>query len=358
MCIRLLALTRYSRLGASSRLRFYQYGEALASSGWDVAFSPLLGDSYIQGLYERGKRNRLEILEAYFARLRTMLECRRFDLLWVEKELFPMLPPWLEGILGRFGPAYVADYDDAIFHNYDMSPNPLVRCLLGRKISGVMRSASLVTAGNGYLAERARESGAARVEIIPTVLDPSRYRAKFLRSETFTIGWIGSPPTEKYLLPLVPLLSEFRKKANYRMIAVGAKNFGVPGENVELRPWSEETEARDIEAFDVGIMPLPDGPWERGKCAYKLIQYMAGGKPVIASSVGVNREIVKDGWNGFLASGMEEWSRALETIHGNPLLAAEMGRRNRKLVEERYSLQSVFPRLESLLAEAASRSRA
>ena len=122
-----------------------------------------------------------------------------------------------------------------------------------------------------------------------------------------------------------------------------------------IRDWDEATETGEIGKFDVGIMPLPDNPWERGKCGFKLIQYMACGKPVVASPVGVNREIVVDGVNGFLASSHDEWVRALERLKSDPELRRTMGANGRRMVEEKYCLQVTAPRLHRLLLEAAGR---
>jgi glycosyltransferase involved in cell wall biosynthesis len=122
-----------------------------------------------------------------------------------------------------------------------------------------------------------------------------------------------------------------------------------------IRDWDEATETAEIGNFDVGIMPLPDNPWERGKCGFKLIQYMACGKPVVASPVGVNREIVVEGVNGFLASTQKEWVDALLRLKENPALRRTMGERGRRMVEERYCLQVTAPRLQRILLDAAGR---
>jgi glycosyltransferase involved in cell wall biosynthesis len=124
-----------------------------------------------------------------------------------------------------------------------------------------------------------------------------------------------------------------------------------------VQAWDEDTEARDIAAFDVGVAPLADGPWERGKCGFKIIQYMAAGRPVVASAVGANRSIVQHGITGFLASTDAEWTAALRTLEGDRDLRRRMGDAGRRLVEERYSIQANVPALAACLQEAAGRRR-
>lgn len=197
--LRVLALTRYGRKGASSRMRFEQFVPALAELGIDVTLYPLLRNNYLERLYSGQPKVVNQIFGDYICRLKKLLHARRFDLLWIEKELFPDLPGWFEQLLEWFAIRYVVDYDDAIFHNYDLSSNPWRR-LLGRKIDGVMRNSALVICGNSYLADRANAAGASRVEIIPTVIDLDRYsvRTKSL-SMPIIIGWVGSAATVKYL---------------------------------------------------------------------------------------------------------------------------------------------------------------
>jgi glycosyltransferase involved in cell wall biosynthesis len=213
-----------------------------------------------------------------------------------------------------------------------------------------MRLASVVVVGNDYLADRAYSAGAKRVEYLPTVIDLDRYEIRQRKDgDVFTIGWLGTPITTKYLNQVASALGEVASKRQVRVIAVGAQTVTLEGVQVDVLPWSEDTEVERIHAFDVGIMPLPDEPWEHGKCGYKLIQYMACGVPVIASPVGVNRQIVEQGSNGFLASTHVDWVNALLTLVDNRELAWQMGQTGRAKVERRYCLQVTTPRLMELM---------
>lgn len=348
--IKILLLSRYSRLGASSRVRSYQYLPYLEAHGFQVVVVPLLGDDYFKSLYTGSGKRLRSILDAYLQRFRYLLTSYSYDLLWIEKELFPWLPAWAESLLSTLGVPYLVDYDDAIFHRYDLHPNRLVRFLLGSKIDVVMRRATLVIVGNDYLAKRSRQAGARRVEIIPSVIDLKRYPLMSRSEHTvFTIGWIGSPLTARYLHLIRPALAEVCQGGKGRLVLIGSGQIEFTDVPTEIRPWSEETEVADIQSFDVGIMPLPDEPWERGKCGYKLIQYMACGIPVVASPVGVNEQIVENGIDGYLCKTTTDWVNALTILRDNPELRAKMGKAGRIKVEKKYCIQVTAPRLVALL---------
>jgi len=330
-------------------MRSYQYLPFLRQCGIDVTPAALLGNDYLADLYEGRRKRLLQILSAYCRRVWQLLQSSRFDLLWIEYELLPWLPAWAEGLLATLRVPYVVDYDDAVFHRYELHYSKVIRAALGDKIDVVMRQATLVTVGNEYLADRARRAGAARVENMPTVVDLNRYGAAAeTPNPVYTIGWIGSPITARYVQAVRPALTETCRDGNGRLVLVGSGQVALDGVQTYVRPWSEETEVADIQRFDVGIMPLPDEPWERGKCGYKLIQYMACGRPAVASPVGANAQIVEPGVNGFLATTTADWIRALGALRDSAL-RERMGRAGRAKVEREYCLQITAPRLAALL---------
>lgn len=358
--MKLLVLSRYSHLGASSRLRMLQYIPALSSADFDMDIVPFFDDSYLESLYA-GELSGFATAGYFIGRLQKLLVAKKPDLVWVEKEAFPWLPwPIERAILPRNIPI-VSDYDDAVFHRYDRHKNAAVKLFLGRKIDGVMAHSDLVVAGNQYLADRAIAAGAQRVEIVPTVVDMEAYSIEHLPSDDdcARIGWIGSPSTWKeYMVPMLSLLLSVATKQDAIIRAVGADHTAQSSSKLELLLWSEKTEITTIQGMDIGIMPLDDSPWARGKCGYKLIQYMACGLPVIASPVGVNSEIVEHGVNGFLVQTEEEWTNALKTLLTNPELRKRMGTAGRKKVEQEYSLQIYGPKVAGLLHEVALSGRA
>lgn len=355
--MKVLLLSRYSYLAASSRYRFYQYLPYLKSQGINVGITTLLDDNHLQQIYFGSRSNSYaKLMQAYWNRLSQVWQSQTFDLVWLQMESFPWLPGWLESLFLRMAPPYIVDYDDAWFHRYDQHSSVLVKGLLRGKIDSVMRNAMLVVAGNKYIAERAERARARRIEILPTVIDLARYQAtEQPHNETFTIGWLGSPSSDQWLQTIRPALQEVCRDKNVKVVTVGAKNPNLDDIPLEMRQWSDETEVQEIQKFDVGIMPLTDSLWERGKCGFKLIQYMACARPVVASPVGVNSEIVTHGVNGFLASTQEEWVTALRTLKNDVALRQRMGEAGRKRVEERYCLQVTAPRLAELLREAAGK---
>lgn len=356
--MKLLLLTRYGRLGASSRIRFLQYLPWLEQGGIQVTVQPLLSDEMLQTRYEQGTYGLLPLIKAYVNRWRALLGRRQFDVVWIEKEALPWMPLWLERALLR-GVPYVLDFDDAVFHNYDQHRSPWVRRLYGQRLDGLMAHAALVVGGNNYLVQRAHDAGARWVEVLPTVIDLDRYPTPAYADKLTTpysvpcIVWIGSPATSHYLKLLREPLLELARTQPFVLRVVGGGEVDMPGLQVEVVPWSEATEVASISACDVGIMPLQDSLWERGKCGYKLIQYMACGLPVVASDVGVNPEIVQHGVNGLLVRSSADWHVALGQLLSDATLRARMGQAGRQRVEQHYCLQCTGPLLANWLLQTA-----
>lgn len=351
--MRVLLFSKYGPRGASSRQRSYQYLPFLAKEGISVDISTLFDNRYLELFFSGGKRNPFQVLRSYLNRARRIASLSSYDLLWIEYELFPWIPAFVENRICRRWVPFIVDYDDAVFHRYDLNPSRLVRKLLGPKIDRIMRSADIVIAGNRYLAQRALAAGASRVVQIPTVVDLTRYRCRSHRRESdFTIGWIGTPHTARYLKQIEPAIQEIASRHRIQFVAVGAGELSLRGVSCKVPAWSEENEAESIAAFDVGVMPLRDEPFERGKCGYKLIQYMACGVPVIASPVGANMEIVDPGCNGFLAENQNQWFEAIEFLVRNPAKAAAMGLEGRRKVELHYSLHEMAPKLSAVIRSA------
>lgn len=342
---KILFLTRYSRMGASSRLRTYQYQPLFEANGCSVAIKPLFNDRYLSALYAGRGVSFINVSFCYARRLFLLFTLYRYDKIVIEKELFPFLPAWGEWWVSRLGKGYIVDYDDAVFHNYDRHTSFWIRLLLKNKISKVMRNSQKVLAGNAYLAESARKTGAARVILLPTVVDCNRYRAaESSKTNTLVkVGWIGSPSTLKYLKSLLPVLESVKQRIPFELVVIGGGSRpGFSGKETMVQ-WSEETEVREIQQLDIGIMPLRDSSWEKGKCGYKLIQYMACGLPVLASPVGVNTELVRPRCNGFLPKNRIEWEDYLVRLIADRELRVKMGSKGYKFVMEKYTLKSSFP---------------
>ncbi|WP_321463682.1 glycosyltransferase family 4 protein [uncultured Vibrio sp.] len=354
---KILLFSKYSRMGASSRLRTHQYVTYLEQLDYKVTVSPLFNDKYLKALYSKQPISKILVLKLYFKRLMTLITCFDYDILWIEKELFPYFPAIFERALRLFGVKFIVDYDDAIFHNYDLSSNYLIKRFLGNKIDKVMALSTATVAGNQYLSDRAISAGSKNVKIIPTVVDITRYSVKETDNKKTVVGWIGSPSTQKYVVELLPVFLKLSKSVVFKLVLVGATEDIVDqltGLDVEVIPWGEDTEVNNIQSMDIGIMPLHNGPWEKGKCGYKLIQYMACGKPVVASKVGANIEIVNSPSIGFLADNSEEFYDCLVKILNDPLRRKSMGLSGRKIVKSKYTVQAQLPALNQVFTAIES----
>ncbi len=358
--IRVLALPKYGPLGSASRLRFLHYFAPLRVAGLVIEQSSLLSDGALRSRYQTGDYSHLQLIQSYASRIKVLLKKGRFDLLWIEKEALPWFPLWSElAMLSRV--PFILDFDDAVFHNYDQHGSKWVRQLYGQRIDGLMAKAALVVGGNAYLCDRARHAGAPWVELLPTVIDLERYPLISSPKKISTDGlprivWIGSPYTVRYLKLLQESLQQLAQRVPFVLRVIGGQ-IDMPGIHVETIDWAEDSEVASIASGHVGVMPLSDSLWERGKCGYKLIQYMACSLPVVASPIGVNTEIVQEGINGFLAHDASTWVNTLEQLLTQPELATKMGHAGRKRVESEYCLKVTAPKLEKLMRQVVTQSR-
>ena len=335
--INIILFTRYSDLGASSRLRMIQYIPFFEEHDLVCKVSPFFNEKYLKNLYSNKKINLLNLVWLFLRRFVTLFSVKKYDLIWIEKEVFPYMPSFFESIICFFGVKYIVDYDDDIFQNYEKFNSIFYKS----KFSNFLKESSLVVVCNDYLYSRVESFGAKNILKIPTVVDIYKYQKRSYSSDykEFRIGWIGSPSTTKYLYILKSVLEKLSTKYSIKLIVVGGsklENFNIP---VESHNWSETSESEIIRSFDVGIMPLSKTKWEEGKCGYKLIQYMAAGLPVIATCFGMNKEIV-DKEIGFLATDENDWRLAFEYFINNNDQIKVFGEKSRKNVENFYSLQN------------------
>jgi glycosyltransferase involved in cell wall biosynthesis len=354
---KILVLTRYDQIGSSSRVRFLNYIPHLRAAGFYVVIDPFFDDSYLEALYTGRSICIGEIARYYARRLGRLISDKKWSLIWLEKEALPWLPYWIESKLLKRIP-YVLDLDDAWYLRYRTHRSPLVKRLLGTKLEDLVRAAAGVTVGNEYLAAWARKAGARSPRILPSSIDIDRYPpVPMPGSGKFIVGWIGTPITVRYLKVVDRALREFCRRPDVRLVLIGSGTYDIPGLQQTTFRWSSHTEVPQLSRIDVGIMPLTNTPWEHGKCGFKLIQYMGAWKPVVASPVGVNRSIVSDGVNGFLAQEESDWVEALTKLRDDPDLRARMGANGRKLVEEQYSTKIHAQALAHTLMGAIEASR-
>ena len=338
MGLSVLLLSRYECIGPSSRVRHYNYLPSLKRAGIDVTVAPQLDNDYLRRRFADKPRNSLAMLKAYGRRLRQILTARQYDLVWIEKEALPWMPANLERIFIGNRPIII-DFDDAWYLRYSQHRNPLVRYFLGDKFEQLLGNAAMITTGSARLTKWAEALATEHVVQIPSTVDTDKYSVRPLPEQPFTIGWIGTPSNVRYLTMISEALHHVQRVHGARVRLIGAADAKLPGVEVEFIPWHEDVEAEKLGDCHVGIAPLANGPWEQGKCGYKVIQYMAAGRPVVASPVGENRHIIVPGETGFFANGTEEWISALTCLAVERERNQRMGFAARKRAEEMYSLR-------------------
>lgn len=303
---------RYGRLGASSRLRTISASAVLPGA----RLHPLWSDGVLRQLYLDDHRS---FGGAAWGMLRRL--CRALALekrLLIEYELFPGLPGWWEKLFLR-GKSYILDFDDAVWAKY-RSPR------LRGKFDQLMSGAAGIVCANHFLADYARQFN-PRVALIPTPVECGKAPEKIDKYPEFTIAWIGTPVTWRaHMESFLPGLEKLAEQLDFTLLVVSGKRPEVP-EKIRLRyvAWREENELVELSRAHVGIMPLGEDEFSQGKSAYKLIQYAACGLPAVASPVGENRFVLRDGETGFWAQSMQEWQSALSRLAADSNLREKLG---------------------------------
>ena len=322
----------YNIHGPSSRYRVFQFIAPLSQHGFKCS---------VLEAPEGNNRKRL----SYPARLFAL--ALQSEVLYIQKRTFP---GWLSRTLKRINPHIIFDLDDAIYlQNWNT-----------HKVREILQLSQTVVAGNQVLADYALQYN-PNAHIIPTVVDAIYYQPSFNKHRSqdprTVLGWIGIDPNRGDLALLKPVfdwLAE-QKAGSIVLRTVGKRPFEMDTMlEVEFVPWTLETSLSMLQTFDIGLMPLEDTPWNRGKCGFKLIEYLAVGIPAVASPVGVNTEIIKDGETGFLAKHISDWQLHLTRLIEDQQLRRHMGQVGRQHIEEHYSLDAVLPRLIEILESSGA----
>lgn len=353
--MKIAQLTKYGSLAASARQRFYQYQPFLEDEGFNIFKQPLFNNEYLQNFYSTNNRDIFRIAKCYLDRIQYLLSKPDVDLIWLHCELLPYLPSLFEKIVKLPKKPIIYDFDDAIFHNYDLNPKWYVKKILGSKLHTSINAAKIAFCGNEYLANYARPL-CSNIKIVPTTVNSDILRPI---SDTdsikkpMKIGWIGTPTTYKqYIHSKIPLLKSFTELNNCKISIMGSgESRGQFHQSIEFLDWSESKEVQFIQSLDIGIMPLDNSPWSNGKSGYKIIQYMSCGIPVVASPVGVNKKIIENGISGFLAETDEDWHESINILLNNQNLRQRMGASGRIKVEKEYSLKVWGPKISKIIRE-------
>jgi glycosyltransferase involved in cell wall biosynthesis len=372
----MLALSPVPEEGAGCRFRIAQYVPALEAAGIDVTISPFYTREFFGLVYRKGGAIAKASLFVQRAidRLRTVADRGRYDVVFIYREALPIGPAIVETLLAQApGLGIIYDFDDAVFLPNTSEANRAIALLKWpRKVKSIIQRSDVVIAGNEFLAQYARRFTDS-VRVIPTVVDT----AKFVpRAETAqglpgspkpagkggspaiapVVGWIGTPTTVPYLRSLDAVLQEVARTHPFVLRVCGAGgDVKIPGVTVQNTPWTLDGEVALFNTCDIGVYPLSDDEWSRGKCGFKAIQFMACGVPVVAAPVGVNGEIITDGVDSLLASTPEEWVQHLRRLIADAGLRARLGAAGRQTIVARYSLSASAPILVQTVIDAVTR---
>lgn len=316
----------------SSRYRILQYLPLFQEKGWDVRVYDL-------------NCGVLSKAAAYFKAVRDS------DVIFVQRKL---LQPWESALLSK--KPLVFDMDDAVVYHDSTSGSGLSKSRESKFRSTAGRAACVV-AGSAILQNMAKEYGARDTVVIPTSVDTDIYAPKYVdKADAVTIGWIGSRSTLWYLDAIKPAVSRLLKRhENLSMLVVADKPYDFGSSRSRFEPWSEEKEAALVASFDIGLMPLSDDPWSRGKCGFKIVQYCACAVPSVCSPVGANLELIEDGAEGFFAADLAQWEDRLELLVTDASLREAMGSRARNRAVKDYSMKTNFSKLLEAVEAAAAR---
>ncbi len=340
----ILFLASYPKgIGPSQRFRFEQYLGFISEEynykevtfwnkkGWDILFSDagVLLKSYY-------------LLIAFLRRVAMLFSLPKYQLVFIQREVAHIGPPVFEWMIKFiFRKKIIYDFDDAIwFLNYS-EKNKIAKYFKAPwKVKYICKWSDAIMVGNSYLANYARQFN-DNVHIIPTTIDTSyHYPKEIKRSDKLTIGWTGTLTTLKQIELILPVLRKLEQKYDFRFLVISNLNPEFDLKSFEYQAWQKETEIEDLQKMDIGVMPLFDNEWEKGKCGFKGLQYMALEVSTIMSPVGVNSEIIQDGANGFLAASDKEWEEKLSQLIENEALRKQFGKEGRKTIEERYSVNA------------------
>jgi glycosyltransferase involved in cell wall biosynthesis len=327
----------------SQRFRFEQFFPLLDKSGIVYTVDCFYDENTFSKLYANGNKLVLlfRLLLCFSRRCFHLFRLQQYDCVFIQRGAAPFGPPIFEWVIGKvFQKPIIYDFDDAIWRQPD-AQSSLKRLIKStNKVSTICRWAHTVVVGNDYLAAYAQRYN-TNVVVIPTVVDTETRFVPAAQNnpKQITIGWTGSHTTLPYLESLEPVLAELQKQYAFSFLVMANKPPVLPMLQYYFVPWSEEAEVRELQKIDIGIMPLPDDEWTKGKCGFKAIQYMALQKPAVASAVGVNAAIIDHGVNGFLCRTTEDWKLSLGQLLRNPSLITEQGKAARKKIEACFSLK-------------------
>ncbi len=329
------------------RFRFEQYLSYLIQNGFQCHVSYLIDEKDDEIFYAEGKylAKSAFLIKSLYRRWKDVRMLKKYDMVFLYREAHMLGTTFFERQIKKAGLKMVVDFDDSIWLRDVSNGNKRLAFLKKpSKISNILQLCDGVIVGNKYLADYARQYN-TNVFIIPTTIDTASYipaKSSGNSEKAICIGWTGSSTTIKHFSLIVPVLRNLRAKYGHKLKfrVISDEFYQGDLDGLENIRWKKETELQDLARIDIGIMPLPNDDWSKGKCGFKGLQYMAMGKPAVMSPVGVNKEIINHGVNGFLAQQPDEWEEILSRLIDDEYLRQSAGYQGRKTVEEKYSYQS------------------
>jgi len=368
--MKILFLTPYpTGYAPSQRFRFEQYYRLLLEKEITYDVQSFLDEEAWRILYKQGFifDKVLGVIRGFARRIEMLFRARKYEYVFIHREASPIGPPVFEWILACWlKKRVIYDFDDAIWLPNTSATNRLAaRLKWHSKVGAICGWSYKVSCGNAYLCEFANQFN-GNVILNPTTIDTEGLHIRSFdpqvqdirvnsepaiigaTHQNVIIGWTGTHSTLHYLQPLVPLLKRLYKNIKFELVVISNQEPSFHCPFLTFIPWKKNSEIEDLQRFDIGVMPLTDDPWAKGKCGFKALQYMALGIPALGSPIGVNSKIIDSGINGFLCQSEEEWSRNLKLLLENAHLRQKMGQAGRRKVEQKYSVKSNSPNFLSL----------
>jgi glycosyltransferase involved in cell wall biosynthesis len=332
----------------SQRFRFEQYFKILSDKGHSYDIQSFLDSDTWRLFFKAGNSASkfIAIAKGFARRYKALFSLSQYDFVFIHREAAPLGPPIFEWIIAKLlNKKIIYDFDDAIWMTDRATESLALKILKWRnKVSFICRWSYRVSCGNYYLCQYASQF-ASQVFYNPTTIDTENlhYPSSLHKSSkaTLVIGWTGSHSTLKYLKGIEGALQNIEQQfPDLKFMVIADHPPDLKLKNLVFTRWTESDEIYQLRKFDIGVMPLPDDEWSRGKCGFKALQYMALGIPTVASPVGVNLTIIQPGENGFLASTPSEWESYLKRLILDQELRTTIGRHAREKVERLYSVRS------------------
>lgn len=329
------------------RLKFEQYFDSWRNNGFDVEVSSFMSEYMQQIVYKKGHlaSKIAGTTKGYMRRFGDLFKVRQYDIIYLFLWSTPFGPPVSEWLIRKLARKMIYDIDDLIYQADSSPNNKLIKKLKSSsKVDFLMKNADHVLVSTDKLLKYTQKFN-VNVSLIPATIDVDKYNIpKKKESDTIVIGWSGSHTTSKYLHLLDNVLKEISRKHNVQIVVMGDKKFQINGLNIQLVEWTADIEVDTIKSFDIGLHPIPDEEWVYGKSGGKLVQYMAAGIPIIASAIGPNFKVIKNGYNGFLVSNEKEWIDKLELLITDKTLRKMMGDNAKENATEFYSVKANLPK--------------